>query len=263
MNVHFSSSIRNIWQANLGKSSAFVLRARPGARELAILGVALLALSIIALIVYWVECHQKQRINVQQPARPSPIPFKEMIAQDKQTDIFEEAKQEKISAEEEQENKKPAEPGIKVEEKEDNQKPAEPGIKVGQPILEAPALDFTKIFGELESKTKDNLSYVPLNLASCRFADILCPSHTHVRVLGSNSWNYLHANHVKLEGKHFIATQYPMQMELFWRMCQKTSLILDLTNSGDMKKGLIPYAPVQGEAKIYGNLIVTWEINKR
>ncbi len=214
--------------------------ALPGARELAILGIALLALSIIALTVYWVGCHQKQRISVPQPAEHAPIPFKEMIAQDKQTPIFEQDKLEKMPGEEEREN----------------QKSAEPDIKVDQPMLEVPVLDFTQIFGELENKTKNNLTYLPLNLASCRFEDILCPSHTHVNVLGSNSWNYLHANHVKLEGKHFIATQYPLQVELFWRMCQKTSLILDLTNSGDMKRGLIPYVPVQGEAKTYGNLNV-------
>ena len=110
---------------------------------------------------------------------------------------------------------------------------------------EGPAHNFKKLFSLLQSRTPEDIPSLPLNGVSCRFSDILCPIDTHVFVPGETELLYFHANHVKLEGLHCIATQYPLyeQTPFFWRACQQACLIVDLTNAGDKKKGLSRYYP--------------------
>lgn len=83
---------------------------------------------------------------------------------------------------------------------------------------------------------------LPMNEDCCRFGNIYCPIDTHVKIEGESDRYYLHANHVTLEGRHFIAAQYPLLPKQFWQVCKESRLIVDLTNNGDMNKGLIAYA---------------------
>lgn len=101
---------------------------------------------------------------------------------------------------------------------------------------------------ELDMQTKIP-SCLIFSEANCRFADILCPVATQVKIAGQNDEIYLHANHVSLEQLTFIAAQYPKvsQIPLFWRAASAASLVIDLTNDGDMKKGLQAYHPSLNE----------------
>lgn len=117
-----------------------------------------------------------------------------------------------------------------------------------------PNLDFEAIFRELEEKTS-KIEYDPSD-HNYRFTDIKCPSATRVRdsenVYGNQA--VLHANQVTLEGRTFIATQYPLpdQFSLFWKVAARSCFILDLTNGNDLlKRNLVPYYPPHGAEAIY------------
>jgi len=119
------------------------------------------------------------------------------------------------------------------------------------PDYTVPEVNYAKIFNKLAKDTPVVPTY-PYSYENCRFSNILCPVDTLVNVPG-NLINvsedkqpfYLHANLVKLEGAHFILTQYPLpdKIPLFWHVCKEACLIVDLTNANDMVKGLQSYIP--------------------
>lgn len=114
-------------------------------------------------------------------------------------------------------------------------------------------------FNELRAKTEmmysqwgeeagqEKIEWLSCN-QSCRFEDIVCPVATWVKI-GSPNGLYLHANYVSLADMTCIAMQYPLHVSLFWMLCHPHALVVDLTNQGDMQKGLVPYVPLsKGEA---------------
>ncbi len=121
-----------------------------------------------------------------------------------------------------------------------------------QPVSKAfSTIDFKTEFDRLRKKTQAMFAEVKegaqiellLCNQSCRFDDIFCPLATWVGI-GSPEGLYLHANHVTLADATCIATQYPLHIPLFWMLCDKDALIVDLTNQGDMQKGLVSYVPL-------------------
>lgn len=125
-------------------------------------------------------------------------------------------------------------------------KESSPVLPIVKEIPPMPRIKYVALFKELAHQTALlPITTLPYTYANCRFKDILCPKETMVQVPGSTTALYLHANHVYLEGVHFILTQYPypIQMPLFWRASKEACLILDLTNEKDIQKGLISYAP--------------------
>lgn len=107
-------------------------------------------------------------------------------------------------------------------------------------------IDPFQFYQELQELTaKLKIESLPIKMTCCRFTNIECPKETHVPVdvlPEGEIGDYLHANHVKLGGRHFIAAQYPIFPESFWKVCKDSRLIIDLTNQADMNKGLFAYA---------------------
>lgn len=122
-------------------------------------------------------------------------------------------------------------------------------------ILTPPAVDMESLYKEL-SLTSPAINALPHSYLSCQFVDIRCPKETHVKIDGQTPQVYLHANDVKFDQHHYIATQYPKQKPLFWLASKECSLIVDLTNGADMTKGLVSYAPQVGDSAQYGEVIV-------
>lgn len=112
---------------------------------------------------------------------------------------------------------------------------------------EIPPFNVPEVFLNLQQKTK-KVPSIMYSETNCRFTDVLCPVDTQVKITGQNRI-YLHANHVSLAGLNFIASQYPkiVQFPFFWRAASKASLVIDLTNRADMKKGLQSYHPPLNE----------------
>ena len=84
------------------------------------------------------------------------------------------------------------------------------------------------------------MQFRPYHADSCRVEWLRCPS-THGVYLPLDAFkgdtaHYLHANHVSLgEGLDFIATIYPLDCALFWKMAMhKGNVIVDLTNDKDL-----------------------------
>lgn len=129
---------------------------------------------------------------------------------------------------------------------------------------EFPSINSKKFYKELRENNPITkmLDYSPL---CCRFNDIPCPKETHFKFDHEKSDLYLHANHVILNDRQFIATQYPMIYEAmdfklcesFWKMSTTSCLIVDLTNSSDHNKGLTKYAPEEEDDELgFGNTFV-------
>lgn len=150
----------------------------------------------------------------------------------------------------------------KTDEKMPNPKKMQANSEIKTDEINTSSGDFNPIdekvfFTELAEKHTDG-ELLPYSEASCRFNNIFCPARTRVRVPGEEQIGdysgdpvYLHANHVNLGNRHFIATQYPKlyefsdkQLELFWKMSRDSSLIVDLTNKSDHEQGLEMYAPL-------------------
>ncbi len=114
------------------------------------------------------------------------------------------------------------------------------------PTAEIPAIDFDAVFAELKASTCE-IAY-DQNDHNNRFSDIRCPSAT--RLKDSENKVSLHANRVILEGRSFIATQYPLptQFSLFWKIAAPCSLIIDLSNEKD---ALFPYFPPHGAQAVF------------
>lgn len=100
------------------------------------------------------------------------------------------------------------------------------------------------LYAEIDTKTnRPKIEMLAYSFNSCRFDDISCPLATWVGI-GSAHQVYLHANYVTLADATCIATQYPLLLSFFWEFCEKDALIVDLTNQGDMQKGLVSYVPL-------------------
>lgn len=123
-------------------------------------------------------------------------------------------------------------------------------------VLTPPEVDIKGLFEELKQLSPLIAANLPYTYMSCQFPDIPCPQETHVKIDGQTTHVYLHANDVKFDQHHYIATQYPRQKELFWLASKECSLIVDLTNGSDMTKGLTSYAPPVGESFHFGEVII-------
>lgn len=81
-------------------------------------------------------------------------------------------------------------------------------------------------------------------------ANVFCAFETAIRLDGMPGDFLLHANQIKIDEYHCIATQYPYLeegMSWFWEMVlQKGSVIVDLTNDEDMANdpSVSPYFPI-------------------
>lgn len=236
---------------------SFVKGSSVSARELKIVVFVAVVLVALGQIVYWMYRYQWSKSMKQHPfhlpkfqkindllqhavIRKEPVRVKLKLLEDKRVEQLDQNKNEimKVQKDKEKINENPP---------------------LAQPLPPCPHLDYLTVFKSIARQTPNAIEYFPFSFESCRFQDILCPKETRVDILGATKEVYLHANHVKLVGKHFILTQYPLPLllPLFWRMCQQACLIVDLTNEGDMKKGLIAYYPQSGQSKQCADLLLS------
>lgn len=126
-----------------------------------------------------------------------------------------------------------------------------------------PVIKYADVFNQIETKTAKDIEYLKNTGSNCRFANISCPKKTHVHVSGESEDVYLHANHVNLENQQIIASQYPLQgrFNMFWSACSGVSLIVDLTNSDDLLKGLLEYYPKTDDPEKFGDFLITRQNN--
>jgi protein tyrosine phosphatase len=111
-------------------------------------------------------------------------------------------------------------------------------------VPDLPVIDYAQVFSRLRAQTKQlDIAYETYDSEQCRFGDVLCPLETKVEGLNGNR--------VNLAGLDFIATQYPLfaQFDRFWKVAEQASLVVDLTNGGDMKKGLFRYFPIDQQTQ--------------
>ena len=93
--------------------------------------------------------------------------------------------------------------------------------------------------------------FLPYHPDSCRVQWLLCPSEHTVDLpldafISEDTAPYIHANHVSLgKGLDFIATIYPLDCALFWKMAMhKGNAVVDLTNDKDLVRNkATPYYP--------------------
>jgi protein tyrosine phosphatase len=213
-------------------------------REMKVISIAVLVFGLFGLLVYGVyHSHYQRKISVQKREDEEAVQkvVKEKFQVEKQSERGE------VLIEEPKESSSREE--VLIEEPKESSSPAKT-----KAIPSMPGWNYTTLFAELWKMTAHPPT-LPYNSASCRFIDILCPKETKVDVLGNTENLYLHANHVHLEGLHFILTQYPYQNQgrLFWQASREACLILDLTNDKDMAKGLISYAPLKGHTIKFGS----------
>ncbi len=145
-------------------------------------------------------------------------------------------------------------------------------LETPEPIKQpSPDMDFVTIFKEIREKTDQSIELIPFQKhpqveENCRFGNILCPRATLVKLPGTSDDHYLHANHVELEGQHFIAAQYPVvsRWSMFWSLCEQVSLVIDLTNGSDMQKIIDAYYPEEDstEEQEYGDFLLKCEKRK-